>query len=273
MNDMTMIQPEPREDNLTIFQAGHEACESSHSYGPRRRGFFILHILQRGKGVYTNRGKTYSLSAGDVFLIMPNDEIYYAADPTDPYEYYWLAFQGVGMRELLVSAGFITNDVFVKNYNDRKDELLSILKNLITLKKNSARNDLLLASGCYAFLGMLIDEHTEYENRDAYGTIHERVNMFLDGTYAADFGVDALADYVGLHRSSIYRYFIKQYGKSPTEYILDYKLTKAYNAIKSSELNIKQIALGCGFNDLSYFGRAFKRKFGVNPTDLKKKYT
>lgn len=37
-------------------------------------------------------------------------------------------------------------------------------------------------------------------------------------------------------------------------------------------LSITDIALSCGFNDLSYFNRLFKRNKGVTPSNYRKKF-
>ena len=45
----------------------------------------------------------------------------------------------------------------------------------------------------------------------------------------------------------------------------DYRLTRAGEYLKMTEENVTQIALKCGFENLSYFNRLFRRKFGVTP--------
>ena len=49
------------------------------------------------------------------------------------------------------------------------------------------------------------------------------------------------------------------------QYLNDYRLTRAGEYLKMTEENVTQIALKCGFENLSYFNRLFRRKFGVTP--------
>ena len=49
------------------------------------------------------------------------------------------------------------------------------------------------------------------------------------------------------------------------QYLNDYRLTMAGELLKMTEESVTQIALKCGFENLSYFNRLFRRKFGVTP--------
>ena len=65
--------------------------------------------------------------------------------------------------------------------------------------------------------------------------------------------------------SHFMKYF-KQYAGMPfIQYLNDYRLTMAGELLKMTEESVTQIALKCGFENLSYFNRLFRRKFGVTP--------
>ena len=55
-------------------------------------------------------------------------------------------------------------------------------------------------------------------------------------------------------------------GKTITEYINEVRLKKSIELLKSGNVNITEIAIICGFNDVNYFSRLFKKKYGVSPT-------
>jgi AraC-like DNA-binding protein len=49
--------------------------------------------------------------------------------------------------------------------------------------------------------------------------------------------------------------------------LLELRLRKAADLLaRASEWRISDIAFDCGFNDLSYFNRCFRRRFGLTPT-------
>jgi len=61
-------------------------------------------------------------------------------------------------------------------------------------------------------------------------------------------------------------------GTSFTDYLVEQRLQRAFNAITSGKLprrSISDVAFRCGFNHLSWFYRAFKHRFGVTPGEAR----
>ena len=54
-------------------------------------------------------------------------------------------------------------------------------------------------------------------------------------------------------------------GMSFTAYLVNYRLEIAAKQLKETSLNIIDISTNCGFNNHSYFTRAFKKKYGMSP--------
>ena len=57
-----------------------------------------------------------------------------------------------------------------------------------------------------------------------------------------------------------------------TEYVLAQRLVRAYRPLtdpRRASQKISTIALDAGFGDLSYFNRAFRRHYGVAPSELR----
>lgn len=68
------------------------------------------------------------------------------------------------------------------------------------------------------------------------------------------------------------RKLFEQEGTSFTAFVLGERLTRVRRMLRNSRhahLTIAQLAHACGFNDISYFNRAFRRHFGATPTDVR----
>src|ERR1700754_3235298 len=68
------------------------------------------------------------------------------------------------------------------------------------------------------------------------------------------------------------RKLFEQEGTSYTSFVLGERLTRVRRMLRDSRyahLTIAQLAHACGFNDISYFNRAFRRHFGATPTDVR----
>lgn len=70
--------------------------------------------------------------------------------------------------------------------------------------------------------------------------------------------------------SSLQRAFVKYFGMSPKQYLIQLRMNRALELLTESELSVKEISSACGFTDEKYFSRAFKKKYGYPPSQLGK---
>lgn len=82
----------------------------------------------------------------------------------------------------------------------------------------------------------------------------------------ADHSVDSLARTAGMSRSTFSRHFAATYGTGPMDFVLGQRLGEAATLLRSTSLPVKAVAAAVGFDSRSYFSRAFRAKFGVDPT-------
>ena len=86
-----------------------------------------------------------------------------------------------------------------------------------------------------------------------------------------DFGVDKLASEVGLSRTQLHRKMKEITGVSTGEFIRNLRLKQAARLISEGKINIAQAAFAVGFNNQTYFSTAFKKHFGMTPTEYAEK--
>ncbi len=65
-------------------------------------------------------------------------------------------------------------------------------------------------------------------------------------------------------------FFKNMTGKTPFSYLNDYRIEKASQMLANSDKSVTDIAYSCGFNDLSYFIKTFKKTKGVSPGQFRK---
>lgn len=90
----TLPVPKHKFSDLYLCFCGYEACQPFHSYGPAVRPNYVIHYIISGKGIFTIGNRTYRLTAGQGFFLMPNVRTYYEADADDPWTYLWIGFDG-----------------------------------------------------------------------------------------------------------------------------------------------------------------------------------
>lgn len=87
-----------------------------------------------------------------------------------------------------------------------------------------------------------------------------------------DWTIEEMAGLVELSVPHFQKLFKTNTGTTPMAYLRDLRLTRACECLESSFNQLKQIRVHIGMTDDSHFTRDFKDKFGVTPTDYRKKY-
>ena len=104
MTDRYDIKKLPNQ-SLAVTQCGLQICNSGHSCGPCLYEHYSVCFILSGKGTYTCGGKTYTLCAGQGFIIIPDIPNTYTADAVEPWRYIYAKFCGADDETLVHSAG------------------------------------------------------------------------------------------------------------------------------------------------------------------------
>ena len=84
--------------------------------------------------------------------------------------------------------------------------------------------------------------------------------------------IEDIAKELGLSQSHFMKFFKNTMGTTFTNYLNDYRLTLSSRLLVSSDSSILDIAAEAGFENLSYFNRLFKKRFGVTPREYRKAF-
>lgn len=96
---------------------------------------------------------------------------------------------------------------------------------------------------------------------------------YLELHYNEEISRKTLAEMLYLNPDYIARLFRKQTGKSISEYLLDYRMEKAYELLYTSNKTIRSIAEEVGYDNVSYFIKLFRKSYGKTPTECRAEQT
>lgn len=85
--------------------------------------------------------------------------------------------------------------------------------------------------------------------------------------------VQDIADKLNINRSYLSSLFIKETGKSISDFIREEKIKAAANMLKFSEYSYGDIAEYFGFASQSHFIKCFRKQTGLSPKEYRKKYS
>jgi AraC-like DNA-binding protein len=99
----------------------------------------------------------------------------------------------------------------------------------------------------------------------------EKLREEMDRDFAQPHELHALAKRVGVSVTYLSRIFKAYTGKTIIAYLVERRIQAAIWKLREGDEKIISIALSCGFNDLAYFNRAFRRIVGATPSAYRRK--
>ncbi|MFI3237694.1 MAG: AraC family transcriptional regulator [Lachnospiraceae bacterium] len=253
---------------LYVCNVGHQICEPGYQWGPGIREHYILHHITSGKGVFQCGGTNYELKAGDSFLIYPYEEVLYYADQAQPWEYSWVGFKGSESNYILGATAFeIERPVVygVKQSSKIKQNMQRIYEERGSLVFNEAS----MTGRLYLVLCEFMRTH-RVEETPLYSSYVEEATDYIDTHYAFQITIQEVADYVGLSRSHLYRVFEEGLACSPKDYLIKTRMEQAQRLLRNTNLAIATVAKSVGYEDGLNFSKAFKKVYGISPSEYKK---
>lgn len=82
--------------------------------------------------------------------------------------------------------------------------------------------------------------------------------------------VEDLAQIAGMSRSAFAKKFQNEIGRTPIEYLRDWRLMRARRLLSSTNFSINEIAEQCGYDSLPSFSKLFKNRFDIGPSAYRK---
>ncbi len=263
--------------DLGLYQFGREACTPGHSFGPARRNHYLFHYVLSGKGtLYSDDSQgnshTYTIRAGEGFMIFPEQVSLYVADMSSPWEYAWVEFDGLRVKHALEGAGFSeTEPIYRAKIPELREKLRDEILYIVDHSENSVFE---LIGHMYLFMDCLTRSAENAGKvitsrlREFY--IREAV-AYIENNYQRDMTIEEMADALRLNRSYFGKIFRLSTGKSPQRFLMNYRMIKAAELLAGTERPINEIGQSVGYENPLHFSRAFKTIYGVSPRDWRKR--
>ena len=265
-------------DNFKIF---HIRDKKDIKFEYHHHDFSKIVILIDGDLTYYIEGKAYILKPWDILFVNKNEIHKPVVNPNKYYEriVIWLnpdfmAKYAQGNNDLLKCF-----EVAIKNnYNLLRLNMKSIeiIKNLIQDIQNCNNSNEfgseILKESLFVQLMVLMnrlflnsDKNIDIEDIQYDKTI-EGVLNYINSNLENDLSIDTIASEFFISKYYLMRKFKNQIGSSIHNYVVQKRLILARSLI-SDGLSMSSVCSRCGFNDYSSFVRAFKKVYGVSPSN------
>ena len=113
----------------------------------------------------------------------------------------------------------------------------------------------------------MLDENTE---TDQHTRSFKTMMYYIQQNYKDSITLDDIAASGNISKSLCNKIFHKYVGDSPINYLLNYRVRKVAELLRSTTLSLSDIASDTGFNGASYMSEMFKKSFNMSPRDYRK---
>lgn len=162
----------------------------------------------------------------------------------------------------------LTNKIIILA-TDTNQKFLNIFKNIHRIFYSRPNNwQLLFKANFYTFLAKAMEKNS-FNDLQKHPTAHvagEGV-AWMEFDYFKNIPLEKFAKGYGVSKSTFLRNFKKLTGMSPIAYRNKIRLEHAYECLETGIYTVAEVATMVGFNDIPYFSREFKKKFGISPSE------
>lgn len=92
----------------------------------------------------------------------------------------------------------------------------------------------------------------------------------IETYYSSNITVKDISDAIYVSSSHLQKLFLRYVGKTPYQYIMEYRHMKAKEMLETADGSIEEVARQCGFVSSAHFSNAFKQREGVSPLAYRK---
>ena len=261
---------------------------NDNSY-PRNPGFQVMHWHEDLQFIYVLSGEvevvtlenTVSLYAGEGIFI--NKNVVHLVRKNGSCHYHSFIFPDYFLKFYADSPAGSVVDRLTKNKNlpifpiEGREEnryVLAALKKLSDLEREKTLLYVyeVLTTLCTLWLAFC-RIGTFPQTLPSKISKEERMTLFLrciEQYYTEPISLKVLADSAHVSKSECLRCFKASLKTTPYQYLTEYRLSKAAEILRNTDIPISEVAMRVGFSQSSHFGKCFREKTGMSPSEYRK---
>ncbi len=241
--------------------------------------FELIRVLH-GKLHLSMDGVSYLLEQGEAALVA--DGVLHGAVPEDCL-YECLVFNLGAMLNGNASLtgkmeAVLRHKTLIKPHFSTKDkEALWAINRLFEAFRQGAEGKEFAAIGAlYLFLSVVLEQKLYDRELELRSRKHRQAAQlrqafdYIETSYGEMVTLEDLARAAGMTPKYFCRFFREVTNRTPVEYLNHYRVESAAEKLTETNVSVTDVAYACGFNDLSYFIRIFKKYKGITPKQYQK---
>ena len=227
--------------------------------------FYEIEYVISGRGSSVVNGKEESLKPGMLFFLTPIDCHSVRTDG--------LEIMNIMFSEQLVDFSLL--EPFLRYGSPRTVEVDSGARPFLEQLLGEIVGNVADRDYCTALMACLLRKMTQLFSCPDGGSIGgtlSRIHSYIIANYRSGITLSSVAAHVGLTPSYVSALFKKEMRVGFKEYLNSLRLEYARKLLITTEQSVQRICEESGFEDVPNFIKRFKGRYGMSPTELRKRW-
>ncbi|MBE6570296.1 MAG: helix-turn-helix domain-containing protein [Ruminococcaceae bacterium] len=252
--------------------------------------FIEISYVEKGNGFHRIWNESYPAAPGDLYVLnvaVPHgffplteaDMLHVRSLYLDLNNFYKDEIIDIGNEKYLF--GLFAQNNFAVHLRLKPKQIKSIFSDLCLIQMEILKQQTDWQDALYSRVTLLLldikrmvmnsKEKQLYNEIECTPVIASVLRMVRENYADPAFSLKSVSETLHRSPSSISRNFNKVTGKHFSDYLTCYRLQQAISLLTKTELSNEEIAIQCGYRDLSFFYRQFKEIIGVTPGERRKR--
>lgn len=229
-----------------------------------------LHFILKGHGVFYCNQNPIPVKEGNLIIINSN-ELHKGVNESNEYTSLVAIFEMSAFSKEIAESNVIFQTLIPSD-----DQVARLFNAMYQEERHKEFGyKLAMKSKVYELITYLLRHYvvkseTERENTKRMKNLNRlnSVMKYIENNYSDPITNKELADLIHLSEFRFCHLFKESLGQSPSNYINEVRLKKAYHLLQQKDMTIAEIAATVGFQDYNNFGRLFRKYYGFPPSTV-----
>lgn len=249
-----------------VNEYGHYFARSNYfTERQDQKNYLLIHTLS-GKGYLNYRDREYVLGANQTVMFHCAPHHMYKTVQGESWDFLWFHFNGTSAKEYFSLLNQDSLNIITESDPLRFRKMLEDLFASFTVNDIPANVKIAMIT-TNIISHLLISKFASVKNKKhaEHQSDIEKVIGHIQCHYKSKLDMEALAQIACMSKYYLIRLFKSHTGVSPYEFLINYRINKAKELLKTTEYSVGEICTLAGFNDYSHFIREFKKVVGMTP--------
>lgn len=264
--------------DISLYQIGRVYCKNNTTV-PRHThlNFFELTIVTEGKGTILTNGVAVAVKGGDIYVSFAGDFHEIISDTKSPLRYDFVALQTKNQQMQLDLDEIVTRFHNEKNRIIHSENISALISNAIAeLNTEDDYRDVVLSSIFAQVFSYIIREFKtaspikHSKNVGDAEILCYQIMHYIDNHIYTMKNLSELANITNYNYNYLSNLYKKVTSDTLANYFRNRKLETARLLLEEKNLNVTKISNLLNYSSVYIFSRAFKKRYGVAPTQISK---